>query len=346
MLTLPIALSCFLIAADSISPARLYFQIDRPVPVTINSSAEKRELVLLEPSGVELARVDVPPTAPKDDGTRQPTQSIDLASAFPDLWQRRSLFYVQLLADGNAVGPALVCQPMKEQGRPVVRYETRGGQQVPMVESWPVLAPEAQFMTGFRVYPERFVLLQTSLGSVTLGMRPDEAPNTAWNFLELVRGGFYTDIPIHRIVPRDRNGDPFVVQAGDPTGTGEGGPGYSIDLEPTRLPHDLGVISMARAAELDTAGSQFFICLSRRATARLDTQYAAFGQTVSGLDTVERLGNVPVDEQSQRPIQMPYVTSAILIDAAPRVPGVRAEWMGPAPAGPEQREVPAKPVDR
>ena len=184
-------------------------------------------------------------------------------------------------------------------------------------------------MTGMRVYPERQVVMHTTMGDVTLAMRPDEAPNTAWNFLELAERGFYTDIPIHRIVAKDRNGDPFVIQAGDPTGTGEGGPGYLIDLEPTNLQHDIGVISMARATDLDTAGSQFFLCLSRKATARLDKQYGAFGQTVSGFDTIERLSQVPTDEQTQRPMEMPYVTSMQLIDAAPRIPGVKPAWMTP-----------------
>lgn len=329
MMSIATAVCMTMLAADSITPSRLYYQINRPVPVVVAGTGARRELVVLGPDGAELKRADAPAMAPTDSGQVQAGQTIDLAAVFPDFWTLDSLFYVQFLSDGNAVGPALVCQPLKDQGRPVVRYEQRGGQQTPVVESWPTPAKEMQFMTGMRVYPERHVVMHTTLGDVTLAMRPDEAPNTAWNFLELARGGFYTDIPIHRIVSKDRNGDPFVVQAGDPTGTGEGGPGYLIDLEPTNLQHDIGVISMARANDLDTAGSQFFLCLSRKATARLDKQYAAFGQTVSGFDTIERLSQVPTNEQTQRPLELPYVTSIQLIDAAPRVPGVKPGWMTP-----------------
>src|SRR5258708_35830605 len=120
--------------------------------------------------------------------------------------------------------------------------------------------------------------METSLGDIELAMRPDEAPNTVWNFLTLCAGGFYTDIIFHRIKavnPATRS--PFVIQAGDPlqrkdvpaeaTGAGEGGPGYWINLEPSKLPHDFGVVSMARKSDgslPNLAGSQFFISLSRK----------------------------------------------------------------------------------
>ena len=81
---------------------------------------------------------------------------------------------------------------------------------------------------------------------------------------------------------------------GDPTGTGDGGPGYSIDLEPTKLPHDFGVLSMARENEPNTNGSQVFVCLSREGTQKLDGKYAAFAQAVRGADTILAIAGTPL----------------------------------------------------
>ena len=142
--------------------------------------------------------------------------------------------------------------------------------------------PVERLFAGLRIWPERDVMLRTTKGNVHICLKPDEAPNTVWNFLELARGGFYRGIPFHRIVPLTTNGLPFVIQAGDPTATGDGGPGYWLPIEDSRLPHDLGVISMARSDDPDSNGSQFFICLSREGTARLDGQYCAFGYAVDG----------------------------------------------------------------
>src|SRR5262249_45879024 len=129
------------------------------------------------------------------------------------------------------------------------------------------------------------VVLETSLGGVEFRMRPDEAPNTVWNFLALCRGGFYTDVQFHRVKAiSPHNGAPFVVQSGDPIfghasqGVGWGGPGYLVNLEQSHLAHDFGVLSMARLEDQpNSAGSQFFICLSREGTVQLDGRFAAFG---------------------------------------------------------------------
>ncbi|MBL1218073.1 MAG: peptidylprolyl isomerase [Planctomycetes bacterium] len=201
-------------------------------------------------------------------------------------------------------------------------------------------------MSGFRVYTEQNPVLHTTLGDIELMLRPDEAPNTAWNFRHLVEAGFYTNVSFHRIVARTGNGHPFVIQGGDPSATGSGGCAYNIDLEDTTLPHDLGVISMAREGQdVNTASSQFFICLSREGTQALDGQYASFGQTIDGIDVVQALGDVPVGP-GDRPIDMPYVTTAELIDAAPRVPGTRPTWMPEPVEQPTEKEPePEKEVD-
>ena len=124
-------------------------------------------------------------------------------------------------------------------------------------------------------------------GSVVMELYPDVAPNTVNNFISLVKSGFYDNNTFHRLVPG------FVLQGGDPDGTGIGGPGYSIKGEFTNngfennLKHTKGVISMARSNDKDSAGSQFFIMLGT--STYLDGDYAAFGKVIAGMDNVERI---------------------------------------------------------
>lgn len=124
-------------------------------------------------------------------------------------------------------------------------------------------------------------------GSVVMELYPDVAPNTVNNFISLVKSGFYDKNTFHRLVPG------FVLQGGDPNGTGTGGPGYSIKGEFTNngfennLKHTKGVISMARSNDKDSAGSQFFIMLGT--STYLDGDYAAFGKVIAGMDNVERI---------------------------------------------------------
>ena len=116
---------------------------------------------------------------------------------------------------------------------------------------------------------------------------PDMAPNTVRNFISLIQKGFYDGVIFHRVI----NG--FMIQGGDPTGTGTGGPGYSIRGEFARngfnnpLKHTAGVLSMARAMHPDSAGSQFFIM--HKDAPHLDGQYAAFGKVTEGMDVVDRI---------------------------------------------------------
>jgi peptidyl-prolyl cis-trans isomerase B (cyclophilin B) len=124
-------------------------------------------------------------------------------------------------------------------------------------------------------------------------------------------------------VPADRNGLPFVIQGGDPTGTGDGGPGYDIALEPSKLAHDFGVLSMARNDWPDSAGSQWFIGLSREATARLDGQYCAYGYAVEGASAIVAISDGEVaDAATGRPKSPHTVTRAFVVDAPPWTPGV------------------------
>lgn len=124
-------------------------------------------------------------------------------------------------------------------------------------------------------------------GSVVVELYPNVAENTVNNFISLVKSGFYDNNTFHRLIPG------FVLQGGDPTGTGTGGPGYHIKGEfsangvKNDLKHTKGVLSMARSQEMDSAGSQFFIMLGE--ATHLDGQYAAFGKVIDGMETIERI---------------------------------------------------------
>lgn len=135
---------------------------------------------------------------------------------------------------------------------------------------------------------------------IEIELYPDIAPNTVNNFVSLVRKGFYDGTIFHRVIPG------FMVQGGDPTGTGTGGPGYSIRGEfasngfANSLKHTRGVISMARTGMPNSAGSQFFIMVAD--SPHLDGQYAAFGKVVSGMEEVDRIVSVQRNPQD-KPLQ-------------------------------------------
>ncbi len=136
---------------------------------------------------------------------------------------------------------------------------------------------------------EYIVELQTTEGPIRLQLNPDVAPEHCRNMIGLARIGFYDVVPFHRVISQ------FVIQAGCPRGDGTGGPGYTIDAEFSDLPHDVGVLSMARTQDPNSAGSQFFICLAR--VPHLDGKYTVFGKTADeeSLQTVLRIGEKPTD---------------------------------------------------
>ncbi len=235
---------------------------------------------------------------------------VDFAGLFPRLWkaEKPELLYAQLRLGRRALGPPLVLQPMVSPER-AAPTDPRG-LNVRFAPAGPA------YFSGLRVYVDQRVLLETSEGDIEIALRPDAAPNSAWNFRHLVEGGFYTQIAFHRVVSGPTPAEGFVIQAGDPVGSGVGGPGYSIDLENSPLRHDFGVVSMARLAQPDTGGSQFFICLSRERAASLDGSYSSFGQVVRGGEVVRAIARTPVDA-SDRPSRPPVIRKARLIPAPP-----------------------------
>ena len=144
---------------------------------------------------------------------------------------------------------------------------------------------------------------------IVIELEPKTAPNTVANFISLVEDGFYDGLIFHRIIPG------FMIQGGDPDGTGMGGPDYAIKGEFTSngfdntLTHERGVISMARSQDPDSAGSQFFI-MTEQAT-HLDGDYAAFGKVTEGMETVDEIvaadrGNndKPLEDQKMKTVEV------------------------------------------
>ena len=124
--------------------------------------------------------------------------------------------------------------------------------------------------------------IHTAKGVLKFELYDDDAPIAAANFKKLVSEGFYDGLTFHRVIPN------FMIQGGDPDGTGAGGPGYTIkcELNGAKQIHDRGVMSMAHRGR-DTGGSQFFICHNRQSTQHLDGVHTAFGKITEGIDLID-----------------------------------------------------------
>lgn len=332
-------------------PDRLYYGINRTMPMTVTvpvpaappeqkpadgQPADEPAEAAAEKSGATTTITDIRIDLfdPRDE-TSLPVATapvtagpVDLAALFPVLWigPRPTLRYAQLVVSGVEVGPPVVLQPMLEPSSAVLlnprtravffndpekerpNFDANQG-----ILQW---VSEPPSYSGIRAYVDKHVRLTTSAGEMEFRLLPHHAPNTVFNFRELVAGGFYTDVPVHRVVNKlPTDGQPFVFQFGDPTGTGAGGPGYMVALEPSTLPHDFGVLSMARESEPDTGGSQVFVALSRQGTASLDGKYTAFGEAVAGAETILTIARTPV--LNMRPVKPPMIERAELVDAPP-----------------------------
>ncbi len=136
---------------------------------------------------------------------------------------------------------------------------------------------------------------ETSMGNFAIELFADKAPKTVKNFVDLANKGFYNGVIFHRVI------DGFMIQGGDPTGTGRGGPGYQFADEFVKeLRHDKeGILSMANAGP-NTNGSQFFITLGP--TPHLDNRHTVFGQVVEGRDVVKKIGKTPVSPGANKPL--------------------------------------------
>lgn len=144
------------------------------------------------------------------------------------------------------------------------------------------------------------IVIDTNVGEIKAELYPDVAPVTVKNFIDLIKKGFYNGLTFHRVI------EGFMIQGGCPKGNGTGGPGYCIKGEfrangvKNDLKHERGVLSMARAMNPDSAGSQFFIM--HETSPHLDGQYAAFGKVTDGMNVVDKIATVRTDF-NDRPLE-------------------------------------------
>jgi peptidyl-prolyl cis-trans isomerase B (cyclophilin B) len=304
-------LTAILFAVQPLTPTRTYNSAQNGIIITVElpEGIDFANLVLLDYEGQQLAT-----PAPVTKGTH------DITSRIPEIHTLDSSVQLHLIVDGESMGEPLVIQPMESREVPIVEEVLRadGKTTYTKIVGWKNEAEEdgvkGSFVSGWRVYLNKDAIISTSEGDIRISLRPDVAPNTVWNFRELANGGLYHNTTFHRIVPLSSKGYPFVIQGGDPTGTGMGGAGSWLPIENSPLPHDFGVISMARASDPDSAGCQFFLCLSREGTARLDGQYCSFGETVSGDDVIRKIAAVPLaDPASGAPVEPPVIHSITLV---------------------------------
>jgi cyclophilin family peptidyl-prolyl cis-trans isomerase len=164
-------------------------------------------------------------------------------------------------------------------------------------------------------------IISTDLGDIEADLFTDGAPKAAGNFVDLANKGYYDDVIFHRVIPG------FVIQGGDPTGTGTGGPGYTIQDEPVRTPYIRGTVAMARTSAPNSVGSQFFVVLDDKDQSVLASAntYQIIGSVTKGMDVVDAIyaasGGV---ELPTDPIAMDKVTIG--------PPGPAASGSAPVPA--------------
>lgn len=157
----------------------------------------------------------------------------------------------------------------------------------------------------FEVEPatsEEVAVIETTLGTIKFVFLPNVAPNHCTNFKRLANCGFFNGTTFHRVIPH------FMIQGGDilsrdsnRLNDGTGGPGFSVDAEFNSVPHERGIVSMARAQDPNSAGSQFFICVAD--CPQLNNQYSVFGRVIAGMDVVDKIVNVDRDPMSNNPYE-------------------------------------------
>lgn len=152
-------------------------------------------------------------------------------------------------------------------------------------------APKVEEAKGARA------IIKTKFGDIEVKFFPDVAPKHVENFIKLAKSGFYNETIFHRVIPG------FMIQGGDPNTKdslkkdtyGQGGPGYTVKAEFSDMPHKRGIVSMARANDPDTAGSQFFIVVED--SRFLDNKYSVFGEVIKGIGVADKIVNLPRDER-------------------------------------------------
>ena len=340
----------------SLECARRFHRAQEPVEVRVLAPSTHGRLTIevLDTKGKSLGDLGVTPGI------------VDIRSMIPTMDTFSKAVWVQLFEDAKPIGAPIVLEPLrsapsvrtmcglrKDSNEPYTRVVGWGDRllnpadQEVVAASAQWIASEPIVLSGFRTEMDVDAIMVTDAGPIRIALAPDAAPATVRNFITLADQGFYNNTVFHRIVPMNREGQPFVVQGGDPTGTGDGGPGWNLALEPSDLPHDLGVVGMARGDEPHSAGSQFYFALSREGTAKLDNQYCTFGFIVSGRDALQKIAQANIaDATTGRPTSAPKIQYVEIVPAPARARGenrrdqrVRPELINPfiTPASPQMR---------
>lgn len=154
------------------------------------------------------------------------------------------------------------------------------------------------------------IAIETDFGTIKLELFHDLAPGHADSMLARAKDGFYNGLIFHRVI------DGFMIQGGDPKGTGMGGAPYNINAEFSDVPHIDGTLSMARSQSPNSASSQFYICLGRQAF--LDGKYTVFGQVMEGMETIHKIGKVPCGgPQKSKPIDDVFIRKMTVVKDLP-----------------------------
>jgi peptidyl-prolyl cis-trans isomerase B (cyclophilin B) len=206
--------------------------------------------------------------------------------------------------------------PQKKDQKPA---ETKPAATAPPVPEAPPAPGGDAKATPAKTDIKEVAVLKTTMGEMVVEFWPDVAPKHVENFKSLAKKGFYDGTAFHRIIKG------FMIQGGDPQTKdesksslwGTGGPGYTVNAEFNERPHVRGVLSMARSASPNSAGSQFFVCLDRAAS--LDRQYTAFGKVIKGEDVLVKIGESPVGPgnrgENSRPVTRVGLDSVKIVPA-------------------------------
>jgi cyclophilin family peptidyl-prolyl cis-trans isomerase len=325
------------VTSPMLAPVRTLCRPDSPIELEVRAPAEHGPLVIhvMDRAGTSVDQLTVTPGV------------VDLAPLAKELQRADRARWLQLRESDQPVGAPIWFVPLRaappvrtvrsirtSTQQPYLRvvgwgdraYDTTDAETAAAMPTW--TAPDPIVTSGFRLEPAVEVILHTDAGPLRVAMVPDAAPATVENFLRLAREGFFDGTVFHRVVPLDREGRPFVVQGGDPTGTGDGGPGWNLALEPSDLPHDRGVLGMARGDDPHSAGSQFYVSLSREGTARLDGQYCTFAVLTDGWEALDRIASGAIgDATTGRPAVPVRIERVEFVPAPPR--GASPLWSGP-----------------
>lgn len=356
-----------------LEPVRTYATVGRPIAVAVDRSAfvaggPEPRIELIDPlpgrtiAGETLAGLDEPAPGDRPD---EPVR-VDLGELFPGLRSpgEARVLYAQLNRGGERLGPPVVLRPLvtprvstdaltgelgaalRRRDAPLLArlLELASEELEPMRERVVVRSPRGETVAGRRLDVLRRYVFETDRGVLEFRPEPAHAPNTTLHVRRLIEGGFYGGSPFHRIIPTDTLGRPFLVQTGDPTGTGLGTAGVFVDFEPSDLPHRFGTLSLARRPDDPNSGSsQLMITLGREGGRSLDGGYTSFARLVRGSEALLAIASWDAEpaagaagaDTEPEPEPRPTIVRAWTVPAEPFGLGPARE-LGPETPRPER----------